>query len=510
MEYLLGVDVGTTAIKVALFSISGKEMGVSSREYSLSNPTPSAVEVDPEVYWQGFRECLRELLSVSGVRAADIAAVCIVSQGETLIVLGSDGLPLRPALVWLDNRPMREAEELANVFHSEDIYRITGQADMLPTWTATKIRWLARNEPDVFARTTKYLLVADYMVYRLTGQFSGDYALYSTSLLLDIVNKKWWTEMLDCLGVGPQKLVELVEPGEVVGTVTDAAASMTGLRVGTRVVRGAMDLVAGALGAGNCRTGIINETTGTALTIVATTPTPVFDPNGRVPIQYHAVKGMYCLVPWCPTGGLALRWFRDRFCQQEVEIACHAGISEYELLTKQAESVPAGSEGLVFLPYLSGAGSPDFDPGAKGAFVGLTLGHGRGHFIRAIMEGVAYTLKANLDVLEGMGIGVTEIRALGGGAKSPLWNSIKASICGRKVITVQAAEEAAVGAVILAGVGVGAFDSVPAACDAIVKIDSVYEPSEADRVAYQAGFRRYQETAAAIRPTFKENGLGLK
>ena len=485
-HYLLGIDVGTTALKVILFSRDGEIVARAVREYQLSTSSPHHVECNPENYWESLKSCLQDVLK--DVLPEDVRALAISSQGETLIPVDREGRALRDAIVWLDDRAQEEAEEIGSRFTPEEMYHTTGQPDVLPNWPACKILWIKRKEPQVFRDTHKFLLLEDYLVLRLTGRAVSDHSLYTSSLLLDITKKVWWGEMLRFVGLPEENLPELVESGTQVGRVR---SKEVGLSSQTSVVTGGIDQVCGMVGVGNVAPGIVSETTGGALAICATTGGPVFDPMRRIPCHCHAIKDSYFLLPWCQTGGMALKWLRDTL-----------GYSSYEEMTEEAKGVPPGSDGLLILPHLAGAGSPEFNPKARGVFFGVSLSTTRAHFIRATMEAIGYMLRQNIEVLEGLGVKVERVYSTGGGSRSPLWNQIKADITGKPIITLSKEETACLGAAILGGLGTGAFSSLQEACKRMNEEKARYLPRQEELKLYKEAYRRYIELSKALLPLF--------
>ena len=490
MDHILSVDLGTTAIKVALFDSAGKLAAKATREYTLRTPSTLAVELPVETYWQAFKNGVGEVLAVSRVKPAAVRALGISAQGETLIFAGRDGRPLRNAIVWLDNRAQREAEELNREFPEKDTYRITGQVSIVPTWPAAKVLWVQRNEPEVFAGAAKILLIEDYFLHRLTGKYACEGSLVCSTVYWDINTRRWWPEMLKRLGIGEGRLPEIRESGEPVGTLLPAVARELGLDAGTVVCTGALDQAAGAIGVGNIRPGVFSENTGAALAICATVDHPVLDPKGRMPCHYHGIPGAYMCHTFT-TGGMVLKWYRDMFCQPEIQVGALAGLDPYELLGREAAQVAPGAEGLVMLPHLQGAMAPEANPKAKGVFYGITLRHTKAHFARAIMEAIACIVRRNIEVVEELGIRVSEIRGLGGGSRSAVWNQIKADLTGRPVLTMENEEAACLGAAILAGVGVGLFQSLPDACARMVQVKGRHEPDPANAKAYAEHYAKY-------------------
>lgn len=486
--YFMALDAGTTSVKTALFDATGRQVACSVCEYDLEKPSPDIVEVDPELYWRAACDGVRKVLLDSAVPPKDIAAIGVTSQGETLIVLGSDGTPLRKAIVWLDNRAQDEAREIEARFGRREVYRVTGQQEVVPAWTAAKILWLRKHEPEVFKRTKKFLLVGDYLAYRLSGEFATDRALNPSTLYYDLVEDRWWTQMLDFIGVEPSQLPELCDSGASIGKVN----ACIGLDKSAAVVVAPIDQVAAMVGAGNIETGMVTETTGSAMAVCATTDAPVYDPEMRLGLYRHAVAGRYALMAWVPTAGMALRWFRDNFCANE----------SYDMLSELASQVPPGCDGLTLLPHFCGAFCPEANPAARGVFHGLSLSHGKAHFVRAIMESVAFMLKDNVSSFERTGLSVPAIHSLGGGAESPLWLQIKADVLGKPVATLSCGEATCLGAAMLASVATGLHSSLAEASKAMVSRRREFMPNGRDSAIHEDAYRRYLKLNKAIMPTF--------
>ena len=490
MDYILSVDLGTTAIKVALFDTDGEVRSKFAEEYTLKTPTPLSVELPVETYWQAFRKAVSETLASADVPRNLIRAIGISAQGETMVVVDKEGRALCDAIVWLDNRAQDEAETLTREFPREVTYRVTGQVSIVPTWPASKILWIREHQPQVFANAHKFLLLEDYFIHRLTGEYVAEGSLLTSTVYWDFNTKKWWSDMLRYLQVDEEQLPEILESGRPVGTIRPTVAQELGLSDDTQICTGALDQAAGAIGVGNTKPGIFSENTGAALAICATVDHPVIDPTGRMPCHYHAIADAY-MEHTFTTGGMVLRWYRDHFCQPEMEVARQKGIDAYDLIAEAASKVAAGSDGLVVLPHLQGAMAPEDNPKAKGVFFGLTLMHSRAHFTRAIMESIGFIVRRNIEVIEDLGIPVNEIRCLGGGARSAVWNQIKADITGRRVVAMVNEEAACLGAAIIAGVGVGIFDSVESACARMVRIKQSFEPQDKNREIYDEAFQKY-------------------
>ena len=505
MATLLGLDIGTTAVKAGLFADDGSLLAAAREEYRLLTPAPDRAELDPERYWEATGSAVRRVVAAAGVDRFSVATIAVSSQGETVIPVAADGQPIGPALVWLDNRATAEARQLQERFGLERIYDVTGVPSVVPTWTACKLLWWRAHDPDLFAAAARFLLVEDFLLHRLTGRFVTDGGVQCTSLLFDIVGRRWWGEMLDVVGVDARRLAEPVEPGAVVGTLGPSAAEALGLAPGALVIAAGMDQGAGAVGVGNTGPGIVSESTGGALTLQASVDRHGRDPSRQTPVYIHSAPGRYLYCPVCPTGGMALTWFRDTFGHEEIERAARDGTVDYDLLTQLAATVPAGSDGLLLLPHLAGAFSPEYDPNARGVFYGFGLGHGKGHFVRATLEAVAFMLRRNVELLAGAGAPATEIHSHGGGARSPLWNQIKADVCGLPVITLRGEDAAVRGDALLAGVAAGSFRDLAEGSRAMVSVDRRYEPDPLTGRTYAAAYDIYRNLFEALRPVFAES-----
>ena len=499
----LGIDAGTTSLKAGLFDLEGHLLAIDRQEYQLLTPSPARVELVAETYWQACCRAVKSAIQRSGVDAASVKALAISSQGETLIPVDKAGRPTYPAIVWLDNRAVEEANSIGRSFEIEQVYHTTGQPEIAPTWPACKILWIKQKEPGVFAQTARFLLLEDYLLYRLTGQFVTEYGLQTSSLMLDILEKTWWQPMLAFIGISPDMLGRLMEPGQVVGPLSKEGAAGVGLSTETIVVTGALDQAVGAVGAGNIAPGVVTETTGGALAILVTLDKPLFDPERRVPCHYHACQDTYCLLPWGQTAGMALRWFRDQFFHLEAQIAQDGNLDPYDLMTRTAGRVAPGADGLVFLPHLEGAACPEFNPAARAVFYGASLRHTKAHFVRAIIESIAYMLKKNLAVVEQLGVTVDEIRSMGGGARSDLWLQIKADVLQRPVRRVLFEETACLGAAMLAGVAVGAYSDLCQATARMVQLGDTFWPDSKMHPVYTSGYQAYLELYDRLVPMFR-------
>ena len=489
MNLLLGIDAGTTSVKAALFKPDGCCLAIARQEYQLKTPAVDRAELDAEVYWDACIMTVRQVIADSHADPSQIVAMGVSSQGETLICVDEAGKPLYPAMIWLDNRATKQAEELSVRFGTVS-YLHTGIPEVIATWPASKIKWLAENEPAIFSKVHKFLLVQDFLVHRLTGAFATNGSIACTSLYYDFLQHSWWQPVLDAIGIFPRQLPTLMPTGAVVSTLLPSAAITLGLPPFVKVVAGGMDQCVGAIGAGNIDPGNFSETTGAALTIQVSLSVPDIDPNKTIPVYEHSIPGQYLLCPVCPTAGMAFKWFRDVFGAQEIALSETNQADAYDLLTELARSVPAGSDGLTMLPHLMGAYSPQANSAARGSFTGFTLSHTRGHFVRALLEGVAFLLKRNLEIIEQTGLRVAEIRSTGGGARSQLWNQIKTDVTNVPIVTLINEDTALLGDAILAGVACGVFRSIKQGCDSMVTIKDKFLPGE-NVAAYQEAYQQY-------------------
>jgi xylulokinase len=489
---VLGIDVSTTATKAVLVDGSGTVVGIASREYPFEQPKPLWSEQDPRLWWDGTVAAIRAVLASTGVAGDDVVAVGLTGQMHGAVLLDAADEVLRPAILWNDQRTGAECDQIRQVVGPERLVAITGN-DALTGFTAPKLVWVRDHEPDTWARVAHVLLPKDYVRLRLTGDHAMDKADGSGTMLFDLASRDWSGEILAALGIDPAWMPPTFEGPEVTGRVTAAAAAATGLRAGTRVIAGGGDQAANAVGVGAVEPGVVALSLGTSGVIFATTDRPLFEARGRVHAFCHAVPGRWHMMSVMLSAAGSLRWFRDA-------VAPGAG---YDDLMSAAAEVPAGSEGLLFLPYLTGERSPHPDPLARAAFVGLTVSHDRRHMTRAVVEGVAFGLRDGLDLMIEAGMPAPDvIRASGGGTSSPLWRQVLADVLGAAIATVDTAEGAAFGAGLLAAVGAGWFPSVEAAAATLVTATPVAAPG-ADAPRYAELHEIYQGLYPALAPTFR-------
>lgn len=500
---ILSVDLGTTSIKLAIIDKHGRIVATATREYVLKTEQASYVECSEETYWNAFTGGLAELLETIGKQKEAIRVLGISAQGETLFFLDEKGKSLRDAIVWMDNRAENESAELREKFTDEVCYKTTGQVQFDPCWPAAKVLWVKKNQPDIFKKTKTFALIEDWFIYRLTGQMVTEGSLITSTVYWNLITKKWWPEMLAYLGITEQQLPRIMEPGEKVAVITREVAASLGLNNDIMVCTGALDQAAGAIGVGNICEGRFSENIGAALAICAPVSKPLFDPNRRMPLHYFGIPDMYMLHTFT-TGGMAIKWFRDSFCDLEISVAALSGKSAYSIMDEEVALVPPGSDGLVALPHLSGSMAPDVNARAKGVFYGFTMKHGKPHFIRAIMESIGYIIRRNIEALENAGLRVSELRSLGGGSKSPLWNQIKADIIGKPLVTIKCSEAACLGAAILAGTAIGMFDSIEKACASMAEEKARFMPDANNRSAYDTGYEDYKQLFSDLNGMFEK------
>lgn len=488
---ILSVDLGTTSIKTAIIEENGNILGKSIKEYTLLTPSTLEVELSVDTYWEAFKIALKELIEKTKVNVKNVKALGISVQGETLILVDEKGIPINNAIIWLDNRAQEEAKILSDEFSDQLTYKITGQVKIVPTWPATKILWLKRNKNEIFEKAHKFLLLEDYFIFKLTGKYVAESSLLSSTLYWNIKTKKWWGEMLDYLGVCEEKLPEIRESGEIVDYILPEVAKELGVDKNMIITTGALDQAAGAIGVGNVKPGIFSENTGAALAICATVNSPFLDPENKMPCHYHGIPDLY-MAHTFTSGGMVLKWFRDKFCQAEIELSNLLEKDSYKLLDEEVKNIPPGCNGLVMLPHLEGAMAPEANSKAKGVFFGFTLHHSKPHFIRSTMEAITCIVRRNIDVLENLGMSFDEVICSGGGAKSPIWNQMKADILNKKIITTTNDQDAAcLGAAIIAGRAIGLYKNVKDASERVIKIQNEYLPNPKNRVTYDNLYKKY-------------------
>jgi xylulokinase len=491
MAHVLGIDTSTTATKAVLVDESGRVVGIGVVEYDYDVPRPLWSEQDPALWWDGTVAAIRSVLASTGIGGDSVAAIGLTGQMHGSVLLDADGMVLRPAILWNDQRTAHACDEIRRAVGPERLIEITGN-DALAGFTAPKLVWVRDHEPDVWDRIAHILLPKDYVRLRLTGEYALDKADGAGTLLFDLAARDWSPEVLAALRIDPAWMPRTYEGPVITGTVTLQAADATGLRAGTPVVAGGGDQAANAVGVGAVAPGTVALSLGTSGVVFAPTDVPTRDPKGQVHAFCHAVPGRWHLMTVMLSAAGSLRWFRDTLAPGE----------DFGELAASAASIPAGSDGLLFLPYLTGERSPHPDPLARGAFVGLTVAHDRRHMTRSVLEGVAFGLRDGLDQMIAAGMPApTQIRASGGGIASPVWRGILADVLGAEIATVDTTEGAAFGAALLAAVGARWYPTVEVATEALVSATPVASPGP-DAGRYAEAHAIYRDLYPALAPIF--------
>ncbi len=503
MAYLLGVDIGTSGTKTVLFDEAGNTVASALEEYPLYQPNIGWAEQDPEDWWQATAASIRKVLVKSRVKATDISGVGLSGQMHGLVLLDGENKVLRRSIIWCDQRSTAECEQITSLIGAERLIEITANP-ALTGFTASKIMWVKNNEPDIFAKAKKILLPKDYVRFRLTGEFATEVSDASGMQLMDIAGRCWSPEVLGKLGIERSQLADLYESQEVSGKVHKSASSETGLAEGTPVVGGGGDQAAGAVGNGIVKPGVVSSTIGTSGVVFAYLDKISIDPKGRVHTFCHAVPNTWHVMGVTQGAGLSLKWFRDNFCKEEIRTAELMEVDPYVLMDQEAEKVSPGSNGLLYLPYLMGERTPHLDAYAKGVFFGLSAKHDKRDMIRAIMEGVTYSLRDCLEIIAGMGVNVSEVRASGGGGKSKLWKQMQADVFGNPITTINSGEGPSLGVALLAGVGTGVYKSVAEACDIAIQVKNVQQPDMDLFGKYSKFYSMYGQLYKSLKKDYKD------
>jgi xylulokinase len=492
--YLLGIDASTTATKALLIDSTGKVIAVAATEYGFDTPHPLWSEQDPALWWFAAVQSIRQVLAKSAVDPAQIAAVGLTGQMHGLTLLDEDGTVLRPAILWNDQRTASQCDEIRNRLGKQTLVSTTGN-DALTGFTAPKILWVREHEPEIFARAKRFLLPKDYLRLRLTGDYATDRADGSGTLLMDLQQRDWSQSVLDALELPIDFVPKSYEGTEITGVISALAAEATGLREGTPVVAGGGDQAAGAVGVGAVQEGIVSLALGTSGVVFATVNRPFYEPEGRLHAFCHSVPGRWHLMGVMLAAAGSLRWYRDTL----------APGTDYDTLIAPAGEIAPGSEGLVFLPYLTGERTPHPDPLARGAFVGLTVRHTQPHLTRALLEGVAFGLRDSFELMKGVGLSKSyQVRVSGGGARSPIWRQILADVLNAELVTVNTTEGAAYGAALLAGVGAGIWPDVDAACATAIQVTGSTTPQESAARQYEEVYQVYTALYPALKESFAQ------
>ncbi|HUN83619.1 MAG TPA: xylulokinase [Terracidiphilus sp.] len=487
--WFLGMDVGTGGTRAVLVDGNGKLISSASSEHAAFRADhPGWAEQDPEDWWRASQDAIRFALAAAPEPHEPIAAIGLTGQMHGAVMLDEEGRVLRPSLIWCDTRTQPECDWLHEKIGYEKLIELTCNP-ALPNFTLTKLLWVKKHEPEVFEKTRHILCPKDYVRYRLTGEFAIDVQEASGTLLLDVTHRRWSREVAEAAGIPESWLPKVYESPEVCARISETASGLTGLPAGTPVVAGAGDQGAGAVGMGILQPGSVSATIGTSGVVFAATALPTRDPRGRLHTFCHAVPGVWHVMGVTQSAGLSLRWLKETF---------FAG-QDYDTMSEGAASVPVGSAGLMWAPYLLGERTPHLDPEVRAVFACISAGHTAAHFVRAVLEGVAYSLEDTLTLFAELGIPVTAIRLGGGGARGSLWRRIQAGIYGQAVEILTAEEGGAFGAALLAGVGAGHWANLNQACGEAIEVAERIDPAPADVNAYKAGYARWRKLYPALK-----------
>ena len=499
---LLGIDIGTSGSKALLIDAAGQVLATATEGYPMATPRPLWAEQDPADWWAATVAAVRRVLATEGVRAQQVVGVGLTGQMHGLVLLDGEGCVLRPCIMWNDQRTGPQCAAITAQVGAARLLELIANP-VLPGFTAPKIVWVREHEPDVYGRIAQVLLPKDYVRYRMTGVYATEVSDASGTALLDVQHRRWSAEMLAALDIPAAWLPPCHESPEISARLSATAAADLGLLPGTPVVGGGGDQAAGAVGSGIIGQGVVSVTLGTSGVVFAATEGFVLEPQGRLHAFCHAAPGQWHLMGVMLSAAGSLRWYRDALGGPARAQAAATGADVYDLLTAEAATAPPGAEGLLFLPYLMGERTPYPDPDARGVFFGLTLRHGAPHLVRAVLEGVAYGLRDSLELMRAQGLQITQVRAAGGGAASPLWRQILADVFDSEIVLTNVTEGAPFGAALLAGVGAGLYAGVAEACAATIRLTDRVAPGPA-RAVYADYYPIYRSLYPALAGTFPQ------
>lgn len=499
MSFMMGIDVGTTGTRAVIVRPDGHvEAAALADHRPMRMEQPGWAEQDPDDWWQAALLAVRAALDKTDLHGSDIAAVGLSGQMHGVVLLDNTRAVLRPSLIWCDQRSQTQCDSITSKVGADRLIQLVSNP-ALTGFSAPKILWVRDHEPKTYEGVAHFLLPKDFVRFRLTGEFATDVSDASGTLLFDVTHRRWSNEMLAALEIDSKILPRAYESPEFTGEISRETALVTGLAAGTPVVAGAGDQAASAVGNGIVLRGLTSATLGTSGVIFAYTDAPKLDPRGRIHTFCHAVPGKWHVMGVTQGAGLSLRWFRDLFGTAEAWYSGQTGVDVYDLIIKQAERIPPGSDGLIFLPYLMGERTPHLDARARGLWFGLTAAHTRGHLIRSILEGVAFSLRDSLEIFKELKIPVEEIRASGGGSRSFLWREIQADIFGKEVVTLRESEGSAYGAALLAGVGAGIYSSVEESAQQTIQVRERMAPKKLQVEIYDRQYEVYRSLYPAVR-----------
>ena len=498
MSYMMGIDVGTTGTRAVVVRPDGHVVGAATGDHQpMRMAKPGWAEQDPEDWWQAALMAIRAALDEAGLKGSDIAAVGFSGQMHGVVLLDKASAVLRPSLIWCDQRSQVQCDWITQKVGAQQLIQYVSNP-ALTGFSAPKLLWIRDHEPKIFERAAHFLLPKDFVRFRLTGAFATDVSDASGTLLFDVTHRRWSSEMLSALEIDSRILPKSYESAEITSEITREAAVLTGLNAGTPVVGGGGDQAASAVGNGIVLPGLTSATLGTSGVIFTYTAAPKLDPRGRIHTFCHAVPGKWHVMGVTQGAGLSLRWFRDHFGASESWYARQIDVDPYDLIIREAENVPPGSNGLLWLPYLMGERTPHLDSQARGMWFGLTAAHTRAHLVRSILEGVAFSLRDSLEIFKELGIPVEQIRASGGGSRSFLWRQIQADIYGKELVTLRTSEGSALGAALLAGVGAKIYASVEDSARAAIQVKESLAPNPEHVALYDRYYNVYRDLYPAV------------
>jgi len=503
MGYLLGIDIGTSGAKALLCTDHGRIAAVAAKEYPCMHPKPLWSEQNPSDWWRATAESVQQVLRKARIKGKDVQGIGLTGQMHGAVFMDDKNKVLRPAILWNDQRTAAECTEITRTIGRKRLLRLVCNP-ALTGFTAPKILWVRRHEPKVYERTQKILLPKDYIRFRMSGEYATEVSDASGTLLLDIRKRAWSRPLLSSLGIDPALLPACFESEEVSAEVSAAAAGKLGVPAGTPIVGGGGDQAAGGVGNGIVRAGVIGATIGTSGVVFAFSDKVQTDALGRVHTFCHAVRGKWHVMGVMLSAGGAVQWYRNTLGDIERAEAAKRRCDPYDLLCEEAALAPTGSEGLMFLPYLTGERTPHANPNARGAWIGLTARHNRNHLIRSLLEGVTFGMRDSLEIIKGMGVPIRQIRVSGGGARNAFWRQMQADIYGRSIVTINASEGPAFGSALLAGVGTGAFKNIGEACDSTISVLSRSRPHRAAVGRYRRAYPTFQKLYHALAPHFDD------
>ena len=504
MPHLLGIDIGTSGTKTLICDEKGKVLATAMAEHPISSPKPGWSEQNPLDWWAATCRATKAVLKKAKVKPIDIGGIGLSGQMHGSVFLADGIKPLRPALLWNDQRTAEQCVQIEEKAGGREALIELVANPALTGFTAPKILWVRQHEPRVYDKTKHILLPKDYIRYRMTGEYATEVSDASGTLLLNVVKREWSDQLLGLLEIDKALLPRLYESPAVTGTLHEEAARAMGLRAGIPVVGGGGDQAAGAVGNGIVTAGIVSATLGTSGVVFAHSELPTRDPKGRVHTMCHAVPDKWCVFGCMLSAGGSFQWLRNQLGADEIKAAKKNGVDPYELLVKEAQRAPIGSEGLFFLPYLTGERCPHPDPNARGGWIGLTSRTTRDMLIRSLLEGVTFGMRDALEIMRQMGIPIREVRASGGGARSDFWLHLQADVYNAPIVLTNAGEGPAYGVALLAGVGTGVWGSVEQACKACIRQVAKIAPNRKLAAAYERRYATFGKLYFDLKDRFPE------